>query len=172
MANNADQPQSPSALTAQLAAAIHDDHFPTSDRAALKRMTPEGKRPLAFHRFVIRYVPEPWLGGHFDTAWQTLIAGLALQPAHPHDSQRPLGRALADIGLSEDRLERLLAAEGTVLHTLALRAARRLATHQARANWNDYARLLFAPNDEAREQINTRIARDYYREPAKQSETV
>lgn len=160
----------PSSMTAHIAATIHHEHFPSGDRATLKRMTPDGRKPLAFHRFLMRHIPQKWHGGHFDAAWRTLIAGVALQPVHPHNPERPLGQALASIDYSEDRLERLLAADGLVLHTLLLRAARRLAARHARANWNDYARLLFAASDEAREQINTRIARDYYRAPESQRE--
>lgn len=160
----------PSALTAHIAGTLHHEHFPSGERAALKRMTPEGRTPLAFHRFVMRHVPRQWHGGYYDAVWQTLIAAIALQPAHPHDPDRPLGQALADIDFSEDRLERLLAADGMVLHTLVLRAARRLAARHARANWNDIARLLFAAGDEAREKINTRVARDYYRATYNQSD--
>lgn len=170
MSGTDDNVKSPSSLTAHIAATIHHDHFPTGERAVLKRMTPEGRRPLAFHRFVMRHIPQEWHGGYFDAAWQTLIAGVALQPAHPHDPERALGRTLAEIDFSEDRLERLLAADGVVLQTLLLRVARRLAARHARANWNDFARLLFAAGDESREKINTRIARDYYRATETQRE--
>lgn len=160
----------PAELTAAIVGALHNEHFPTGDRAALKRMAPEGRAPLAYHRFIMSKVPERWQGGRYESSWRTLIAAIALQPAHPHDANRPVGEALARIDFSEDRLERLLAADDSVLNTLVLRAARRLAAHHARANWNDLARLLFAYGDEARERINQRIARGYYRVPNRDSE--
>mgnify|MGYP006435629173 CR=1 FL=1 len=153
----------PVQLTAAIAGALHQEHFPNAERAALKRMTPGGRAPLAYHRFLMRTVPEALQSPRYEPCWRTLIAGIALQPAHPHDANQSLGQALVHIDFSEDRLERLLASDGSVLHALVLRLTRRLAAHYQKANWNDLARLLFAYNEEARERINTRIARDFYR---------
>jgi CRISPR type I-E-associated protein CasB/Cse2 len=75
----------------------------------------------------------------------------------------PFGSALADCGYSELRLESLLTAEGRVLSTLTLRATARLAAQRARCNWKDIAWLLFVQDDETRERVNRRIARDFYR---------
>jgi CRISPR type I-E-associated protein CasB/Cse2 len=75
----------------------------------------------------------------------------------------PFGGALANCDYSELRLESLLAAERRVLATLTLRAATRLAAQRTRCNWKDIAWLLFARDDETRERVNQRIARDFYR---------
>ena len=165
------EPTNPVELTATIAGALHQEHFPNGERAALKRMTPGGRAPLAYHRFLMRTVPEALQASRYEACWQTLIAGIALQPAHPHDATQSLGQALVRIDFSEDRLERLLASDGSVLHTLVLRLARRLAVQHQKTNWNDLSRLLFAYNEEARERINTRIARDFYRVSKQPTET-
>jgi CRISPR system Cascade subunit CasB len=152
------------AVISRLAGLLAGEHFPAGDRAALKRMAPDQPPHLAFYRFAFRELPEGW--EHQRAAWQTLTAGMALSSNHgnPHDPKRPLGRALAEQGYSEARLERLLAAEGDTLNTLLLRAARFLAAKGEAADWSDAARLLgLFSADRDHEQIRREIARDYYR---------
>ncbi|MFM8443518.1 MAG: type I-E CRISPR-associated protein Cse2/CasB [Methylococcus sp.] len=151
------------ASIARLAGILSSEHFPTGDRAALKRMAPDQPPPLAFYRFAFRELPEGW--EYRRPVWQTLIAGLALSGNHgnPHSPQRPLGKALAEQGYSEARLERLLAAEGDTLNTLLLRAARFLAAKAEAVDWTDAARLLLTYSDDAKEQIRREIAGDFYR---------
>lgn len=153
----------PEDLAPRLAAALHAEGFPTGDRARLKRMGVSGPTPLAFHRFMLRHVPERWQGEAMESSWRALIGALARQHQNPHTSEIPFGRALAGCGYSESRLESLLAAEGRVLATLTLRAATRLGAQRTRCNWRDLARLLFAQNESVRERINRKIARDFYR---------
>lgn len=147
---------------ARLGRLLSWEHFPTGDRAALKRMAPDRPPPLAFYRLAFRELPENWeyrLG-----EWQSMVAGMSLLSGHgnPHDPKRPLGKALARLNYSEARLERLLAAEGDTLNTLLLRAARFLAAKKEPVDWTDCARLLLAEGDR-REQIRREIAGDYYR---------
>jgi CRISPR system Cascade subunit CasB len=147
-----------------LARAISADHFPSGDRAALKRMAPDREPPLAFYRLAFSHLPEQWERQR--SAWQTLVAGVAIMCAapRPHDSGRPLGKVLAEHRYSEARLERLLAAEGDTLHTLLLRAARFLAAKKESVDWTDFARLtLITTNDDQHEKIRREIAGDYYR---------
>lgn len=157
------EPTWPADLVPRLAAVIHAETFPTGERARLKRMGVRGPTPLSYYRFLLRHVPERWQGEPRALAWRTLITGLARQHDNPHDSSLPLGRALAACDYSELRLESLLAAESRVLATLTLRAATRLAAQRARCNWKEFAWLLFAQGDEARERVNRGIARDFYR---------
>ncbi|MDN5938814.1 MAG: type I-E CRISPR-associated protein Cse2/CasB [Salinisphaera sp.] len=153
----------PADLVPRFAGWLHSDGFPNGDRAKLKRMGISGPTPLAYHRFLLRHVPEQWQGPSMAMAWRTVISGLAYQHQNPHNPKVPFGRALADIDYSELRLESLLAAGDRVLATLTLRATTRLAAKRARCNWKDIAWLLFAANDESRERSNRRIARDFYR---------
>lgn len=161
--------QYPSDLVSRLAAIIHSEGFPNGERARLKRMGLGGRIPLVYHRFVLRHIPERWQGERQAKAWQTLISALARHHRNPHNPAIPFGRALADAGYSEMRLESMLAADGRVLATLVLRAASRLATARLQCNWKDIAWLLFASDDESRERINERIARAFYRQTSEPS---
>lgn len=155
--------KSPADLVPRLAAVIHGEGFPNGERARLKRMGISGPTPLSYHRFFLRHIPEHWQGEHQALSWRTLITALARQHQNPHNPSAPFGRALADCDYSELRLESLLASNSRVLATLTLRAASRLAAQRAWCNWKDIAWLLFARDDDTRERVNQRIARDFYR---------
>jgi len=148
-------------IIGRLASVIASDNFPSGERAALKRLTPGAPSPLSFYRFAFRYLPENWENNKL--AWGTVVAGLALMHPHPHRPDRPAGRALAESGYPEARLERLLEAEGDVLHTLLLRAVRFLAAKGESVNWTDFARLLMSIDPAKREAASLQIARSYYR---------
>ena len=143
---------------ARVAAVLHRDTFPNGDRAALKRMGHRGPQPLALRRFMAHHLPHA-PNRHL---WRVLVCGIALQHGNPHAPRTPLGTALADISYSEMRLERLLVATDELCDTLVLRLARQLAQARATCDWLDIARLL-ATSGDARDQINERIARHYYR---------
>jgi CRISPR system Cascade subunit CasB len=147
----------------KIAAVLGAEHFPTAHRAKLKRMALDGPAPLAFHRFMLEHVDEAWHRDDWMDDWRTLVCALALQRDGGHDPGRPFGRALAQAGYSEARLERLLAADGDTRRTLALRAARQLAAKGLSANWRDFGNLLFSHDPEPRERANRRLARDFYR---------
>jgi CRISPR system Cascade subunit CasB len=152
----------PSAI-GRIAAVIGNDEFPTGDRAALRRLDPDTEAPLAFYRFAFRHLPENWAA--HKRAWMTICAGIAIMQPHAHQPNAPAGRALAEAGYSEARLERLLGASGTVLDTLVLRAARLLAAKGSAANWTDFARLLLTSAPDKREAIRMQFARHFYQAP-------
>jgi CRISPR system Cascade subunit CasB len=160
---NTPEPRWPSAQVPALARALADPHFSNGERAALKRMGLEGPAPLALHRFILRHVDEAWQGEHWTPRWRALICALAIQRDGGFDPSRPWGQALAEARFAESRLERLLAAQGDTQLTLALRAARQLAAKGIACDWRQLADLIFSSDPEIRERINTRIARDYYR---------
>ena len=163
MPQTIEEGQSPPTLaqtTASVARVINAEDFPTGERARLKRWSPGTAPGLAFYRFAFRYLPEGW--ERKQEAWMTLLTAVALMCPDPHRPDLPLGRALADTGYAEARLERLLAAEGDTLHTLLLRAARFLRAKNASCNCTDFAYLLGLRGDPQRARL--RIARDYYRE--------
>jgi len=155
--------RTPAAHVPALAAVIKAEHFPTGERAALKRMALDGPAPLAFHRFMLRHVDSRWQSESWTLEWRTLICALAIQRDSGFDPSKPLGQALAEAGFSEHRLERLLAATGETMRSLALRAARQLAAKGISTDWRQLAVLLFSRNPEIREAVNRRLARDYYR---------
>jgi len=155
--------RTPAAHVPALAAVIKAEHFPTGERAALKRMALDGPAPLAFHRFMLRHVDSHWQSESWTLEWRTLICALTIQRDGGFDPSKPLGQALAEAGFSEHRLERLLAATGETMRSLALRAARQLAAKGISTDWRQLAVLLFSRNPEIREAVNRRLARDYYR---------
>lgn len=155
--------RTPAAHVPSLAGVLKAEHFPTGERAALKRMALDGAAPLAFHRFLLRHVDSAWQGEPWLPEWRSLICALAIQRDGGFDPVTPLGKALAVARFSEHRLERLLAANGDTLRQLALRAARQLAAKGIAADWRQMADLLFSRKPEIRESVNRRIARDYYR---------
>jgi len=155
--------RSPAAHVPELAAILKAEHFPTGERAALKRMALDGPAPLAFHRFMLRHVDQPWHAEALIPAWRALICALAVQRDGGFDPSKPLGQTLAEADFSEHRLERLLAAGGETLLSLALRAARQIAAKGIAADWRQLAELLFTRDLEIRESVNRRIARDFYR---------
>jgi CRISPR system Cascade subunit CasB len=155
--------RTPAAHVPSLAAVLKSEHFPTGERAALKRMALGGAAPLAFHRFMLRHVDDAWQGESWLSEWRSLICALAIQRDGGFNPSTPLGKALAEARFSEHRLERLLAAKGDTLLQLAIRAARQLAARGIAADWRQMADLLFSQKPEIRESVNRRIARDYYR---------
>lgn len=155
--------RAPAAHVPALAQLLAGDGIPNGERAALKRMALDGSAPLALHRVLLRHVAEAWQGDAWLADWRALICALALQRDGGFDPKRPFGQALAEARFAENRLERLLAASDDTLRALALRAARQVAAQGIACDWRQFADILFSRSPEARERINTRIARDFYR---------
>lgn len=148
----------------RVSALLAADHFPTGERAALRRMTPGGPLPLVFHRFALQNLPDGWDRSRKSRAdWVTIVSGIAIMSPGAHSFDTPLGAALGRHGYSEARLERLLAAEDRTRRTLLLRAARFLAAKSTPCNWADGARLLLTTDPDKKEALHRRIAGDYYR---------
>jgi CRISPR system Cascade subunit CasB len=151
----------------RIAALLDSTDFPNGQRAALRRNTPGRPPNLDFYRFAFMNLPSEWV--HNRDAWMTIVAGIAIMHPQAHRPDRPMGRALAESGYSESRLERLLAAEGEVLCQLVMRAARFLAAKNESANWIDFASLMLTTHDaEKRERARMRIASDFYRQQKKE----
>ncbi|MEQ8457571.1 MAG: type I-E CRISPR-associated protein Cse2/CasB [Sandaracinaceae bacterium] len=161
-----DAPPRQHEIIGRLAHAIqHETFLSAGDIAELRRMSLELPAP-AFWRIVASSL-EPILpaGGEArdraERAWATLISALAhAKGAH---SPRPLGRALIEAGVTEDRLEALLRADGAVLPD-RLRTVVHLADSRGVSlDFDALARLLLHSPDQSRGQaVRRRIARDYY----------
>jgi CRISPR type I-E/ECOLI-associated protein CasB/Cse2 len=145
---------------AHIAGTLASEHFPTGERAVLKRMIPGQPPPLYFYRFALRHLPEAWERDEAD--WIALTAGMALMSPHVHQPGYGLGTALANTGYSEGRLERLLQSEENTRRILFLRATRFLAAKIRPFDWLDGARLLLTRNSEKLERVHRHIARDFY----------
>lgn len=143
----------------RLARVLSGEAFPTGERARLRKWSADSPPSLAFLRFGFSELPEGWQARSED--WEVLVAGLALMYPQGHDPGRPAGRALAEAGYAEARLERLLAADGDMRRTLLLRAARFLRAKNTSCNWIDFAFLLGLGGDP--EPARRRLADDYFR---------
>jgi len=148
------------AVLARVASEVGRDTFSTGTRAALRRMRPEHPPPLVFYRLASDFLPGNWEATLPE--WVTLIAGVALMSPGAHERSAAMGAVLAQEGYAEARLERLLSAQGATLRTLALRCTRFLASRGSPFNWMDMARLLLARDAGRREEINRKIAKDFY----------
>jgi CRISPR system Cascade subunit CasB len=144
----------------KIAGIISSERLSTGERAALRRMIPGHPLPLSFYRFAFSYLPTGWEYAIDD--WTTLVAGIALMTPNAYSPQVGFGKALAEAGYSEFRLERLLAAGYEVRRTLFLRAIRFLAAKSKPFNWAQGARFLLTRSEDNQEAMNLRIARDFY----------
>lgn len=75
-----------------------------------------------------------------------------------HDNSRPLGAALAESKLSEQRFARLLATRGAAREVALERAVRMMARKVPGVDVTDLARTILWPDD------GSRIARTYYQQ--------
>lgn len=153
----------PADTVARLAGVIASPHYPTADRAALRRWAPGQPMPLAFYRLWLRHAGRDLPPESQIEAWMALTWGLATMGAHAHHSERALGQALAEGRYSEGRLERLLAAPDALRIDLFMSAVRFLAAKNERFDWSEAAAFLLATDSDKRESIHRRIASYYYR---------
>ncbi|RWR45275.1 hypothetical protein EOW65_17015 [Sinirhodobacter ferrireducens] len=139
------------AIAAALAAAD------PGDKAEARRMGPAGG--ALFWRQVSRLaIPQAQ-----EPAWRLFTRLVALMtPASRersiHDDKRPLGAALAEAGLSEQRLARLIAARGSARDDTLERAIRMLARKVPGVDVTDLASTILWPEN------TSRLARSYYQQ--------
>lgn len=151
---------------ARVAGILSSDGFPSGQRAALRRMSPGHPLPLCFYQFAVSHLSVGWEQAIDD--WATLIAGIALMSPNAYSAHVGLGEALGEAGYSEFRLERLLAAEDMVRRVLLLRAVRFLAAKSKAFNWAEGARFLLIRDEDRRQALNLRIAKDFYNKADKE----
>lgn len=149
-----------SGRVSRLAAAIA--HAGNADRAALKRWSIGRPLPLAFFRLWLLEVDEELPAESQLTSWALIGWGLSLLSGR-HSPQRSLGRVLAESGLHEARLERLLQADDDLRPALLSAVMRFLAAKDETFDWTQAAAFLLTHDFEKREKIHRKIATDYYR---------
>lgn len=129
------------------------------DLADLRRMDAERPDAPAFFRMLVRHRPDA--GPDFVRRCARLVKILALRPEALVPGS--LGAAMAEHGITEARVQKLLAARGDALAAQIALVARRLAQERA-LPYRALGRLLLAgDDDEAAEPIRLSIARDYFR---------
>ncbi len=157
------QADSLAAQVARLAGVIGSPHYPSGDRAALRRWAPGQPLPLPFYRLWLRHLdtelpPSTQLEG-----WMALTWAIATLGADAHAPKRPLGQALAESKFAEGRLERLLSAPDDVRLELFMSAIRFLAAKGERVDLTEVARFVLTHDADKRELLHRQIAAAYYR---------
>ena len=141
----------------------------TGERAALARLKPEALQPhqlaaLARALLAADLSPEEW---HADTwpRWALIAHGMALAG---HDGKQKLGTQLANAGVSESRVTKLLTSRGDAFTQLLPRVLRLLASKGVAPNWRELGELVLKESSKQRkhqadaEAIRLRIAGPYF----------
>jgi CRISPR system Cascade subunit CasB len=113
------------------------------ERAALARMQPEALQPhqlAALSRALLAagLSPDQW---HADTwpRWALIAHGIALAG---HDGKQRLGSQLAQAGVSESRVTKLLTSRGDAFAQILPRVLRLLASKGVAPNWRELGALV------------------------------
>ena len=151
------------------ALARHIRHAGLGDRAALSRMRPEALQPhelAALSRALLAagLSPESWRPDTWPR-WALIAQGIALAG---HDGKQGLGRQLADAGVSESRVTKLLTSRGDAFRQLLPRVVRLLASKSVAPNWRELGELVLKESSTERaaqeqaEALRLRIAGPYF----------
>lgn len=141
----------------------------TGDRAALSRLQPESLQPhelaaLARAMLAAGLQPETWQPQTWQR-WALIAQGMAMTG---HNGRGRLGRQLADAGVSESRVSKLLTARGDAFRQLLPRVLRLMASKGVAPNWFELGELVLkeasAERDdlERAEALRLRIAGPYF----------
>ncbi len=140
----------------------------TGTLAELHRLTPDDPGGPAFWRIVVTRLDPGHLppgGPGRDEAlrrWAVILRATA-QLADPRDPGTHLGQALAEAGVSELRLNKLLRASGETLFDAIRSITHQLASKAQPANPIDLARLVLSDGRSDEQSVRQRIANDYYK---------
>ena len=141
----------------------------SGERAALAHLQPEALQPhqlaaLARALLAAGLSPEQW---HADTwpRWALIAHGMALAG---HDGKQKLGKQLAQAGVSESRVTKLLTSRGDAFTQLLPRVLRLLASKGVAPNWRELGELVLIEGSNQRsnqvkaEEIRLHIAGPYF----------
>lgn len=151
------------------ALAFYIQRASTGERAALARLQPDALQPhqlaaLARALLAAGLAPEQW---HADTwpRWALIAHGMALAG---HDGKQKLGKQLANAGVSESRVTKLLTSRGEAFIQLVPRVLRLMASKGIAPNWRELGELVLKessalPTSQAQaEAIRLQIAGPYF----------
>ncbi len=161
---NPTEARSLGSLIAQIAAELGDAG--TGALAELRRLTPNDPGGPAFWRVVVtRLDPELPAGGDPRDAalrrWAVILRALAALDGL-HNPGRRLGAALAEAGVSELRLNKLLRTSGEPLFDQVRAVTHQLATAAAPVDLTGLARLVLSDGQPHEQAVRQTIANDYY----------
>jgi CRISPR system Cascade subunit CasB len=115
--------------------------------------------------------PETWRPATWER-WALIAHGIALAG---HEGAGRLGAQLAQAGVAESRVTKLLTARGDAFAPLLPRLLRLLASKNVRPNWYELGQLVLKEGGTERqdieqaEQIRLRIAGAYFSEQARKA---
>lgn len=151
------------------AIAAHLRHASNGQRAALARLQPESLQPhelAALSRALLAagLSPESW---HPQTwpRWALIAHGIALAG---HDGRHRLGDQLAQAGVAESRVTKLLTSRGDAFRQLLPRLLRLMASKGVAPNWRELGELVLLEGSadrqrlDAAEALRLRIAGPYF----------
>lgn len=142
---------------------LASEHFSPGDRAELRRLEPDDFNRPAFWRLLVGHVPEGFRRTEaVEARWAMLLHGMALMAPQHQQGGRSVGRALAEAGLPESRLEQFLRARGPQQWPALRRLCQFLAARAVPIDWIEFSNLILADNDNTAEEQRRRIARGYY----------
>ena len=141
----------------------------SGERAALARLQPEALQPhqlaaLARALLAAGLSPEQWHAGTWPR-WALIAHGIALAG---HDGKQKLGKQLAQAGISESRVTKLLTSRGDAFTQLLPRVLRLLASKGVAPNWRELGELVLIESSSQRhhqakaEEIRLQIAGPYF----------
>lgn len=141
--------------------------FGPSDVAALRRLRPEDPSCSAFWRVCATHL-EPLLPERnelrnvSERRWAVVLNAMAILEGL-HAPGVPLGRALAEADVAEQRVVRLLRAQGDLLEEVLRTVAHQLASRAAVSDHTDLAFIALSSDGEPwGDDVRRRVARDYY----------
>ena len=146
-----------------------DERLGPGDLAQLRRLRPEvAPGAPAFWRLATGPLePEGYqlAWGHDpderEARWAVILAAMARLQGF-HDPKVPLGRALAEAGVSEGRLLRLLRARGVALFDTLRVTVHQIANGAQRVDCAELAELVLTSGRDDEDSIRRRVARHYY----------
>jgi CRISPR type I-E-associated protein CasB/Cse2 len=151
---------------AAMAARLAREDYPPGDLAQLRRLSPDRPDGRAFWQLVARYAPAAFDDERLARALAICLRGMAIMREFLLGSPRRLGAALAEAGVSEQRVLRLLRADADRLDEELRQLARLLASkgEPGRFDWADAFMLVQSgAGTDGGDRLRRAIAGDYYR---------
>ncbi len=169
-AANSDRPSLASTV-GSIATAIAKVLSP-GDVAALRRLVPDDAACAAYWRLLALHpglVPDAGAGrDKIEHRWACILQAMATM-AGLHNPSIPLGRAMAEADVAEQRLLRLLRASDSSLVDAVRVTAHHLAQKAVTSNHLELAQLVLSDGGPNEDAVRRRVARSYYAQTAKEA---
>ncbi|HMQ22633.1 MAG TPA: type I-E CRISPR-associated protein Cse2/CasB [Planctomycetota bacterium] len=136
-------------------------------KAELRRMREGDVDCSAFWKIAVRHLADELEGPEENVSdrerrWGVILSTLASMP-HRHRPGRRLGAAMAEAGVSEARVLKLLRARGSAVPDTFRAVCHQLETASQPVAWSELAHLILSEGRSDEERVRRRIARAYYR---------